>query len=173
MTPAEIDVFDETNLSDRCPAAGRTAPKRRSRLGRIFARRVRHAGLAGGRPVDGPADPRTLPRAEWLGWLAAGMAALAAMALVVILAREMLAIARLASVEKLRARALDAIARDDPKTARAVVAELSSFLSQASRKRPQAGARSPAFEDDIIDGANLVRIAETEILPRSTRARNC
>ncbi|TIM59198.1 MAG: TIGR01620 family protein, partial [Mesorhizobium sp.] len=39
-------------------------------------------------------------RAEWLGWVAAGMAVIALLALLVILAREFLAIARLAEVEK-------------------------------------------------------------------------
>ena len=110
-------------------------------------------------------------RAEWLGWLAAGLAALAALALLVILIREMMAIARLASVEKLRAKALDAIARDDPKTARAVVAELTNFVSH--KPETAAGRRALAsLENDIIDGANLVRIAETEILaPLDARAK--
>ena len=83
----------------------------------------------------------------------------------------MLAISRLASVEKLRARALDAIARDDPKAARAVVAELTDFVSH--KPETAAGRRALAsLENDIIDGANLVRIAETEILaPLDARAK--
>ena len=39
-------------------------------------------------------------RAEWLGWLAAGMAAIALLSLLVILVREFLAIARLAEVSE-------------------------------------------------------------------------
>ena len=111
-------------------------------------------------------------RAEWLGWLAAGLTALAALALLVILAREMMAIARLASVEKLRAKALDAITRDDPKAARTVVAELTDFVSH--KPETAAGRRALAsLENDIIDGANLVRIAETEILaPLDARAKH-
>jgi len=110
-------------------------------------------------------------RAEWLGWLAAGLAALAALSLVVILIREFLAIARLAEVEKLQRRALDAVARDDPKAARALVDELSAFV--AAKPETAAGRRSlDALRGEIIDGGNLVRLAETEILtPLDARAK--
>jgi putative membrane protein len=110
-------------------------------------------------------------RAEWLGWLAAGMAVIAAAALLIILIREMLALSRLASVEKLRARALDAIMRDDAKAARAVVDDLSALV--AAKPDTAAGRRALAeLRDEIIDGANLVRLAETEILaPLDARAK--
>ena len=106
------------------------------------------------------------------GLAGGGMAALAALALAVILVREMLAIVRLASVEKLRARALDAIARDDPKAARAVVAELSAFVAaQAGNGRRPARAgrafRTTSSTAPIWSGSPRPRS-----LRRSTRARN-
>jgi putative membrane protein len=169
VTPAEIDVFDNELAADIPPPAA--APKRRSWLGRIFAGAFGIlVSLAIGLWTD-QLIRELFRRAEWLGWLAAGMAALAAAALAIILIREMLAISRLASVEKLRARALDAIARDDPRAARSVAAELSDFV--AGKPETAAGRRSLAgLQDDIIDGANLVRIAETEILaPLDARAK--
>jgi putative membrane protein len=170
VVPAEIDVFAEADpaLAAPPPAA---APQRRSRLAAIF---LSAFGILVSLAVGLWADQlirELFRRAEWLGWLAAAMAAVAALALAIILVREMLALSRLRSVERLRGRALDAIARDDPKAARAVAAELSAFV--AARPDTAAGRRVLAeLEGDIIDGANLVRIAETEILgPLDARAR--
>ena len=171
VTPAEIDVFDETDPVDDVPPPP-TAPKRRSWLATVFLTAFGALlSLAVGLWAD-QLIRELFQRAEWLGWLAAGLTALAALALLVILAREMMAIARLASVEKLRAKALDAITRDDPKAARTVVAELTDFVSH--KPETAAGRRALAsLENDIIDGANLVRIAETEILaPLDARAKH-
>ena len=61
------------------------------------------------------------------------------------------------------ARALDAFSRDDPRLARSVADELSAFV--AAKPETAAGRRALGeLKGDIIDGANLVRIAETEIL---------
>jgi len=169
VMPAEVDVFDDIDALDDVPPPP-TAPKRRSWLGATFlAAFGALVSLAIGLWTD-QLIRELFQRATWLGWVAAGLAALAAIALIVILAREMLAIARLASVERLRAQALDAVARDDPKAARAVVAELTRFVSH--KPETAAGRRALAsLENDIIDGANLVRIAETEILgPLDARA---
>ena len=85
------------------------------------------------------------------------------LALAIILLREFIAVGRLAEVEKLQRKALDAIARDDPKAARAVVDELSAFV--AAKPQTAAGRRALAdLRGEIIDGGNLVRLAETEIL---------
>jgi putative membrane protein len=170
VTPAEIDIFDETDPLDEVPPPP-TAPKRRSWLATIFfAAFGALLSLAIGLWTD-QLIRELFQRAEWLGWLAAALAALATLALLVILVREMMAIARLASVERLRNKALDAIARDDPKAARGVVAELAGFVS--GKPETAAGRRTlKSLENDIIDGANLVRLAETEILaPLDARAK--
>ena len=164
----EIDVFEEA-ASDIPPPP--TAPKRRSWLGTIFLSTVGAlVSLAIGLWMD-QLIRDLFSRAEWLGWLASGLAALAALSFLFILARETMAIARLASVERLRETALDATRRDDPKAARKLVAELTSFL--ASKPETAAGRRALAkLEDDIIDGGNLVRIAEAELLtPLDLRAK--
>ena len=162
VVPAEIDVFDEPDIvvAEPPPAA---APRRRSLLATIFLSAFGALlSLAVGLWTDSLIRA-LFERAQWLGWLAAGVAGIAALALLVILLREFIAIARLAEVEKMQRRALDAVARDDPKAARAVVDELSSFV--AAKPQTAAGRRALAdLSGDIIDGGNLVRLAETEIL---------
>ncbi|RWD22178.1 MAG: TIGR01620 family protein [Mesorhizobium sp.] len=170
VTPAEIDVFDEPDIIAAEPPPA-TAPRKRSMLGGLlFGALGVLVSLALGLWTD-QLIRDLFARAEWLGWLAAGMAVIALLALLIILVREFLAITRLAEVEKLQKRALDAIARDDPKAARAVVDELSAFV--AAKPETAAGRRALAdLRDEIIDGGNLVRLAETEILgPLDARAK--
>ncbi len=170
VVPAEVDVFAEPEIIDGDPplAAG---PRRRSILGAIFATAL---GILLSLAVGLWADQliRTLfQRAEWLGWLAAAVAATAGIALLVILAREMWALSRLASIENIRRAAFDAMARDDPKQARAVVNDLSNLL--AGKPETAAGRRALAdLHGEIIDGANLIRLAETEMLaPLDAKAK--
>src|SRR5690606_34302835 len=94
-----------------------------------------------------------------------------ALALVVILARELVGLARLNSVESLRRRGADALARNDGREARKVVSELTRFVS--ARPETAAGRRALAeLEDDVIDGTDLVRLAERELLvPLDARAQ--
>jgi putative membrane protein len=162
VVPAEIDVFDEPDLvaAEPPPAA---APRRRSWLGSIFFGALGIlVSLAVGLWMDRLIRD-LFEREAWLGWFAAAVAGIAALALAVILLREFIAIGRLAKVEKLQGRALDAIARDDPKAARAVVDELSAFV--AAKPQTAAGRRALAdLRGEIIDGGDLVRLAETEIL---------
>ncbi|TIS21097.1 MAG: TIGR01620 family protein, partial [Mesorhizobium sp.] len=114
VTPAEIDVFDEPDIIAAEPPPA-TAPRKRSMLGGLlFGALGVLVSLALGLWTD-QLIRDLFARAEWLGWLAAGMAVIALLALLIILVREFLAITRLAEVEKLQKRALDAIARDDPK----------------------------------------------------------
>jgi putative membrane protein len=170
VTPAEIDVFAEPDIAESLPPPA-SPPKRRSKLTAIFLGALGVlVSLAVGLWTD-QLIRELFSRAEWLGWLAAGMAAIAGAALLVILIREMLALSRLASVEKLRRRALDAIVRDDARAARGVVDELSKLV--AAKPDTAAGRRALAeLEGEIIDGANLIRIAEVEILgPLDARAK--
>lgn len=170
VTPDAVDVFDEPDMVTSEPPPA-TAPKRRSRLGAVF---IGAFGILVSLAVGLWTDSlirELFSRADWLGWVATAAAAIALLALVVILMREVLALSRLASVEKLRNRAADALLRDDPKAARAVVEELSSFL--AARPETAAGRRMlDDLRNDIIDGANLVRLAETEMLsPLDAKAK--
>lgn len=170
VLPAEIDVFEEPEIVTAPPPAA-TAPARTHWLGRLF---FTAAGILVSLAVGLWTDRliRDLfERADWLGWLALACAAVAAMALVIVLAREALALSRLASVEHLRTRAADAVLRDDPKAARKVVDDLMALFS--SKPETAAGRRAMAeLSGDIIDGAALVALAEAEILaPLDQRAK--
>lgn len=170
VMPAEIDVFEALEPA-AAPPPPATTPKRRSRLGAIFvAAASLLVSLALGLWVDRLIRD-LFSRADWLGWLAAGLAAVALLALLTILARELLALSRLSSVEKMRRRADDAFERDDIRAARSLVADLSSLL--ASHAETAAGRRHlKELEGDIIDGRDLLRIAEREMLaPIDKRAQ--
>lgn len=164
-----VDVFDLPEAASAPPPT--RGAKRRSFLGSIFAAAF---GILVSLAVGLWADAliRDLfAREPWLGWVGLGAAALAAATLLLILFREILALSRLASVEAMRRRGREATAQDDAKAARAVVAELTAFL--AAKPETAAGRRSLALtENEIIDGAALVRLAETELLsPLDARAK--
>jgi len=162
VVPAEIDVFEagEDEAREPPPAIG---PRRRSRLGAIFLAALGALVSLGVGLWTDRLIRDLFERAEWLGWVATAAAAIAVLTLIVILGRELAALMRLASVEKIRLRALDAIARDDAKAARNVVAELTALVS--GKPETAAGRRAVAdLKGEIIDGANLVRLAEAEIL---------
>lgn len=135
----------------------------RSRLGAIFFGALGTLVTLGiGLWLDGLVRD-LFSRADWLGWLATALAALAAASLLAILVREALALRRLASVADLQRRAIDVAATNDPKAARAIVADLVSFT--AAKPQTAAGRRTLAdLDGEIIDGVDLLRLAETEIL---------
>lgn len=108
-------------------------------------------------------------RADWLGWFAIGVVAVGVAALLAIVVRELAGLMRLASVERLHERGAEALARNDAREARALVADLTAFLS--SKPETAAGRRLlSGLEGEIIDGADLVRLAETELLAPLDRA---
>jgi putative membrane protein len=103
-------------------------------------------------------------RAEWLGWVGLALAMLASVAFLAVAAREAIGLARLSAVEKLRQRAIQAVALDDRDGARALVRDLLAF----ARTAPRLARGRVALEGhihDIIDGADLVRLAERELMP--------
>jgi len=170
ITPAEIDVFDTLEPAASAPPPA-IAPKRRSRLGTVFFTALGMlVSLAAGLWADRLIRD-LFSRSDWLGWLGTVLVAAVALALIAIVAREAFAVMRLASVEKMRRRSDDAYERDDPKEARAVIADLSALL--ASHADTAAGReRLKQLEGDIIDGRDLLRIAEKELLiPLDKRAQ--
>ncbi|MGZ3289528.1 MAG: YcjF family protein, partial [Xanthobacteraceae bacterium] len=110
-------------------------------------------------------------RSESLGFLGLGFAFAAALALVIVAAREALGLARLATIEKLHLRAAEVLLSDDRKESRAVVQELIKLAHQNPHlARPRAALQGHA--DDIIDGADMIRLAERELMtPLDQEAR--
>jgi putative membrane protein len=106
-----------------------------------------------------------------LGWLGAALAAVAASALIAIIARESIGLLRLAGIEKLRQRGVETLISDDRTAGRAVVRDVLALAHGMPRlARARAGLESHLGE--IIDGADLVRLAERELIgPLDREAR--
>jgi len=102
-------------------------------------------------------------RAEWLGTLGAALAALALLALVVIGAKEAFALARLASIEKLRARADATLLSDDRDEARSIVRTLTTTLAGMPALAHARGELETHLSE-IIDGRDLLHIAERRLM---------
>ena len=110
-------------------------------------------------------------RSEGLGFLGLGFALAAALALVIVAAREALGLARLATIEKLHLRAAEVLLSDDRTESRAIVQELIRLAHQNPHlARPRVALQGHA--DDIIDGADMIRLAERELMtPLDLEAR--
>jgi putative membrane protein len=110
-------------------------------------------------------------RAPWLGAVGLVLALLAALALLVVMLREIVGLARLATVESLRQRAVSIIESDDREGGRALLADMLSLTKRIPRLA-RARARLADHGADIIDGRDLVRLAERELMsPLDIEAR--
>lgn len=124
------------------------------------------AGLAVTRMIED-----LFARSEALGIAGAVLAVLAAFALLIIVGRELYALFRLAAIEKLHARAAAVLVSDNRDDGRAVVSDLLK-LAQENPKLARGRAALTAHVDDIIDGADLIRLAERELMaPLDDEAR--
>ncbi|EKS36031.1 YcjF family protein [Afipia clevelandensis] len=110
-------------------------------------------------------------RSASLGYIGLVFAILAVIALVVIIAREALSLARLETIEKLHARANAVLLSDDRKDSDAIVRD----LLKIAHDNPRLARARAALEEhgrDIIDGADMVRLAERELMtPLDQEAR--
>jgi putative membrane protein len=110
-------------------------------------------------------------RSEGLGFIGLTFAVLATLALVVIVAREAFSLARLATIEKLHRRAADALLSDDRAESRTIVQDLLR-IAHGNPQLARARTALANHADDIIDGADLIRLAERELMtPLDTEAR--
>ena len=110
-------------------------------------------------------------RSESLGYLGLALAAAASLALVIVITREALGLARLATIEQLHQRAAAVLASDDRAESRAVVHDLIGLAHQ-NPHLARARAALQGHADDIIDGADMIRLAERELMsPLDQEAR--
>jgi putative membrane protein len=110
-------------------------------------------------------------RSEGLGFLGLAFALAAALALVVVVAREAFGLARLATIEKMHLRAAAALLSDDRAESRTIVQDLVKLAHQ-NPQLARARATLQSHADDIIDGADLIRLAERELMtPLDQEAR--
>ena len=106
-----------------------------------------------------------------LGWIAFVLVALAVLAAVVLAGKEWAAFARLARLDGLRARALDARMAADLKGARAVVAAMVGLYA-ARGDTAWGRARLAERQDEVMDADALLALAEVELLvPLDAEAR--
>ena len=110
-------------------------------------------------------------RAPWLGAIGFALALVAGLALLAVVTREIVGLARLATVEALRERATTILASDDRDGGRTLVADMLSLTKRIPRLA-RARARLTDHQGDIIDGRDLVRLAERELMsPLDIEAR--
>ena len=110
-------------------------------------------------------------RADWLGYLALGMVAVSLLALAIAVGREIAGLYRLQAVQSLKNEAVEAWMTKQPSKARTVIARLATLLAA----RPESNRGRKVLEetrDDIIDGPQLIELAERELLsPLDAHAR--
>lgn len=168
VTPSPVDVFD-AEAEDLPPIEDLPVRRRRvSFAGLFFGAFGALISLALWMWVDSVVTA-LFERATWLGWAALGAAVLALLGLIGVIVRELLALRRLASVHTLRNEAAEAIASNDARAARASVARLEAI----ARDLPATAHGRTALhelEGEVIDGRDLVRLAETEVLKPLDRA---
>lgn len=149
------------------------AQRRRERRGFPFGRVLfgalgAIASLAFGLAID--ALLRDLfARAEWLGWLGTGLAVLLLVALVGVVGREVAALMRLKAVEAERREVVRVYETNaDPRPALAGLETIVSKLPDTAAGR----ARLASLKDDVIDGRDMLGLAERELLrPLDAKAR--
>jgi putative membrane protein len=110
-------------------------------------------------------------RSEGLGFLGLAFAFAATLAFAVVVAREAFGLARLAAIEKLHLRAAAVLLSDDRTESRAIVRDILK-LEHQNPQLARARATLQGHADDIIDGADLIRLAERELMtPLDQEAR--
>jgi len=110
-------------------------------------------------------------RSDWLGYAAAAALGVGIVALLVMVGREIIGMMRLAAVQTLKTQAEDALKSPRPTAARTVVAALTKLTGHRA-ETARGRAALDATKDDIIDGPQLIDLAERELLsPLDRQAR--
>jgi len=102
-------------------------------------------------------------RTDWLGWIGVALTAIVVLALVVLAAREVIGLFRLRRIADIQKKAAEAVETDDRAIARDACRELVDLY--ATRPEMARGRRAVSGHlREIIDGRDLVGLAETELL---------
>lgn len=168
LEPEDAIDRDELDLLEAPPASRR---RRRFSFGKLLVGALGAlVSLGIGLAVDSLVRD-LFERNEWLGWVALGLAVLFAIGALGVAAREMIGLMRLAAVDRERRQGLTAYEADSAAEAETVVAGLAALLSG----RPETAdgrARLAALREDVIDGRDMIALAERELLlPLDRQAR--
>ncbi|HEX2019361.1 MAG TPA: TIGR01620 family protein [Aurantimonas sp.] len=110
-------------------------------------------------------------RYDWLGWVAVGVTLLLVIGAVGLVAREAIGLMRLSAVDRERREGLAAYQSNSTADARRVVRSLTTLLSGRA-ETARGRARLAELDEEVIDGADLVALAEREMLePLDAAAR--
>ena len=164
-----VRVLPELDNFDLPVPIAAPLPKRRFRWGTLFWSALGGLVTLGAGLATTALIEELYARATWLGTFGAVLAALAGLALLVICAKEIAGLLRLASIEKLRARAEAALVDDDRDAARAIVRELTAALS-ATPQLTRGRGELEGHLSEIIDGRDLLHIAERHLMAPLDRA---
>jgi len=104
-----------------------------------------------------------LGRKDWLGWAATILLAVAVFAFVMILAREIVGLYRLAAVTALRQRAEASLAAENASEARESAAGIRAMLEER-RELADGIARFEKHQRDIMNSREVLTLAERELL---------
>lgn len=175
VTPSAVDIFDldpaAANELDALTPPPALPRRRRLSFAAVFTGAL---GILVSFGVGLWADNliRTLfERAPWLGWVALAATVVGALALFAFLAREALALRRLATVQELRVEAARAASDNDVRQAKAAVAKLVG-IAETLPATAKGRAMLHELRDDVIDGRDLIRLSEAELLrPLDRQAR--
>jgi putative membrane protein len=157
---AEPDIFAEPAGGDLVPAPPRSRPRRWMRMFWIAAGGL--VTLALGLAVDNLV--RSLfDRTDWLGWLGIALVGIGLLAVVAIAIRETIGLVRLRRITHVQRVAANAVTEDKRDDARQTCTELMR-LYQARPETARGRTALAAHMNEIIDGRDLVGLAETELL---------
>jgi putative membrane protein len=146
-------------------------PRRRFRWGTLFWTATAGLVLMGAGLGVTHLIEDLFARSDSLGYVGLGFAATAALALAVVVGHEAFGLARLATIETLHRRAAEVLASDDRAASRAVVDDLLTLAHQ-NPQLARARATLKGHAGDIIDGADMIRLAERELMtPLDQEAR--
>ncbi len=110
-------------------------------------------------------------RSQGLGFIGVAFTAAAALGLAVIIARETFGLMRLATIEKMHLRATEVLLSDDRAASRTIVNDLLK-LEHQNPQLARARVTLRGHVDDIIDGADMIKLAERELMtPLDQEAR--
>jgi putative membrane protein len=170
VVPSE-NTRAEVDFAPAAAAASRSRARRRMPWGALFW--ISAAGLTLLTMGLGLANLLSdlFLRSAVLGGIGAALAAVAATALVAIVTREALGLARLSTIDTMRERASAILDSDDRAAGRALGRDLIA-LTKLMPRLAHGRAQLEGHLRDIIDGRDLVRLSERELMtPLDDEAR--